>query len=146
MATARITVSLTGHNEAEVTERAAAITTMLSGRDGVTEISTFLVSEPVEPAKIPAMRVTPALTRTAKAILRLRNLDPHLLYGYALHRSANINEGSLYPILHRLVDRGWLEVVERIDQTGLPSRKVYVVTPQGEAPLRALSRGQRPQG
>ena len=54
------------------------------------------------------------------------------LHGYALMKSAGLASGTLYPILKRLTERGWLEKNWDIqpDETG-PPRRLYTLTPLG---------------
>lgn len=45
-----------------------------------------------------------------------------------------VGDGQLYPILHRLEERGWIEA-KWVEQVGRPDRKVYSVTPSGAKEL-----------
>jgi len=53
-------------------------------------------------------------------------------YGYGLMQSTGIKSGTLYPILMRLTDRGFLtsETIEP-ETTGRPPRQNYRLTAQG---------------
>ena len=57
-------------------------------------------------------------------------------HGYDLARSTGVAPGTLYPILVRLADRGWLE--SRWDDApgSGPRRHLYRVTAEGAAALR----------
>src|SRR5271170_6855088 len=64
-------------------------------------------------------------------------------YGYALSRETELMSGTLYPILMRLEDRGWLETQwENLQETpeaqaegrgGRPPRHMYRLTAGGRA-------------
>lgn len=45
-------------------------------------------------------------------------------------------QGSLYPALHRLEDRGWLKAAWRATETGREA-KFYALTPKGRRQLEA---------
>jgi len=60
-------------------------------------------------------------------------------YGFGLMRSTGVKSGSLYPILDRLRQAGWVEVEdEDIDEhaEGRPRRKLYRLTAVGESAAR----------
>lgn len=53
-------------------------------------------------------------------------------YGYDLSRSTGLKSGSLYPILMRLADHGWLEAFwEAPEFPGRPPRHIYRLTAEG---------------
>ena len=53
-------------------------------------------------------------------------------YGYALCQQLDIKAGSMYPILMRLSDRGWLETTWESDAPhGRPPRHLYRLTEEG---------------
>jgi DNA-binding PadR family transcriptional regulator len=55
-------------------------------------------------------------------------------YGYELGQEVGLKSGSLYPILMRLSDRGWLEAEWEDDvPPGRPPRHLYRLTASGEA-------------
>jgi DNA-binding PadR family transcriptional regulator len=69
-------------------------------------------------------------------------------YGYSLSRRTGLRSGTLYPILIRLADGGWLDPrwVEP-ERPGRPPRHLYRLTPDGarEAASRlAKARARRP--
>jgi PadR family transcriptional regulator PadR len=76
--------------------------------------------------------ISPATAKVLAAFLD----DPKAeQYGFGLMRSTSLKSGSLYPILDRLVQRGWLEVYnEDIDEAaeGRRRRRLYRITPRGE--------------
>jgi PadR family transcriptional regulator PadR len=84
------------------------------------------------------MRRTHALIQVALALME----DPtgrH--WGYDLSRRAGVRSGVLYPILHRVLDEGWLEDGWE-DPTQLsgkrPPRRYYELTDEGRIALGAL--------
>jgi PadR family transcriptional regulator PadR len=60
-------------------------------------------------------------------------------YGYALSRETDLQSGTLYPILMRLEERGWLETQWESPQAlaekrgGRPPRHMYRLTAGGHA-------------
>ena len=53
-------------------------------------------------------------------------------YGYDLSRRSGLKSGTLYPILIRLADRGWLETRwADADRPGRPPRHTYRLTGEG---------------
>lgn len=55
-------------------------------------------------------------------------------YGYALMKATGLKSGSLYPILMRLTDRGYLTANWEPSQSpGRPPRQIYKLTPKGHA-------------
>jgi len=93
--------------------------------------------------------------RPSEATLKILNclaISPKGLHGYALMQAASLASGTLYPILKRLADRGWLQ---KNWETGAedagPPRRIYKLTPLGQAelnryenlePLTALSKAE----
>lgn len=76
--------------------------------------------------------------RTSRQTLKLlstltaRPLSWH--YGYALSRETGLLSGTLYPILMRLEERGWLETRwESPPPGGRPPRHMYRLTGDGRA-------------
>jgi PadR family transcriptional regulator, regulatory protein PadR len=83
------------------------------------------------------MRRTHALIQIAMALME----DPtgrH--WGYNLSRRAGVRSGVLYPILHRMLDQGWLE--DGWEDPGQlsgkrPPRRYYELTDEGRIQLGA---------
>jgi PadR family transcriptional regulator PadR len=84
------------------------------------------------------MRTTDALVKVATALMH----NPHTKqWGYSLSRASGVRSGVLYPILARLLDRGWLEdgwedpsaITEK-----RPPRRYYTVTEEGLRELGAV--------
>jgi PadR family transcriptional regulator, regulatory protein PadR len=65
-------------------------------------------------------------------------------HGYDLLRQTGLKSGSLYPILIRLTERGWLEASWESDPPpGRPPRHLYRLTGEGRRARRELR--ERPQ-
>jgi PadR family transcriptional regulator PadR len=79
-------------------------------------------------------------------LLILKTLTWGPAHGYAIARwieqltgeVLKVGEGSLYPALHRLEDRGWVESRWELSETKRRA-KVYRLTPQGRAQVRVES-------
>jgi len=77
-----------------------------------------------------------ALSRTALEVLAAFHqapADPQ--YGLQLMKATGIKAGSLYPILQRFEDDGWIEAEwEDVDpsQQGRPRRRLYKMTGLGQ--------------
>ncbi len=53
-------------------------------------------------------------------------------YGYELMKATGLKSGTLYPILMRLTDRGFLTATwEQSESLGRPPRQIYQLTAQG---------------
>jgi len=78
-------------------------------------------------------------------ILKVVALGP--VHGYAISQRIQqisrdlfqVQQGSLYPALHRLEDRGWLRAEWHQTETGREA-KFYALTPKGRKQLRAEMR------
>ena len=68
-------------------------------------------------------------------------------YGYTVCRSAKMRSGVAYPILHRMLEAGWLsdgwEHPRGYDGTGRPPRRYYEVTELGRKELAAALEGAK---
>ena len=79
-------------------------------------------------------------------LLILKTLTWGPAHGYAIARwieqltgeVLRVGEGSLYPALHRLEERGWVAASWELSDTKRRTR-VYRLTPRGRAQLRAES-------
>ena len=73
-------------------------------------------------------------------ILKVVALGP--IHGYAIAQRIQqisrdffqLQQGSLYPALHRLEDRGWLKAEWKVSETGREA-KFYALTPKGKKQL-----------
>jgi PadR family transcriptional regulator, regulatory protein PadR len=78
-------------------------------------------------------------------ILKIVALGP--IHGYAISQRIRqiskdffqLQQGSLYPALHRLEDRGWLKADWRDTETGREA-KFYALTPKGRKQLETEMR------
>jgi transcriptional regulator len=74
-------------------------------------------------------------------ILQILSLEPAHGYGIALRIEqisksiVQINQGSLYPALHRLEQKGWLKAEWKQSETGREA-KFYSLTRSGQRQLR----------
>lgn len=79
-------------------------------------------------------------------ILQIVSLEP--LHGYAIaqrllqvsHEAVQVNQGSLYPALHRLEQKRWLKSAWRTSETGREA-KYYTITSSGRRRLAAEKAG-----
>jgi transcriptional regulator len=77
-------------------------------------------------------------------VLILKALSWGRMHGYAIGRwirtstdeELQVQEGALYPALHRLQRRGWLDEEWGVSETGREA-KYYSLTPAGRKALRA---------
>lgn len=66
-------------------------------------------------------------------------------YGYDLGRRAGLKSGTLYPILVRLAERGWLETRwTHPERPGRPPRHIYRLTALGAEGAAASLEGLQP--
>jgi transcriptional regulator len=86
----------------------------------------------------------PDLVQGTLDMLVLKVLEGRALHGYAIARriqqSSNdylrVEEGSLYPALHRMERRGWIEAEWGLSETNRKA-KYYRLTPAGRKRLEA---------
>jgi transcriptional regulator len=77
-------------------------------------------------------------------MLILKVVAPGPIHGYAIAQRIQqisreffqLQQGSLYPALHRLEDRGWLQAEWKATDTGRDA-KFYALTPKGRKQLEA---------
>lgn len=81
------------------------------------------------------MSVTVRITPTVAKVLRPFLEEPTTpRYGFDLMEAAGVSSGTLYPILARLEQAGWLKRQSGGIQpaaAGKPPRKFYLITPEG---------------
>jgi PadR family transcriptional regulator PadR len=81
------------------------------------------------------IRISP---QTLEILNLLASTPTDWRYGYDVSRETGLKSGTLYPILMRLADRGWLETRwEQANQTGKP-RHMYRLTAEGQKAARKL--------
>ncbi len=79
-------------------------------------------------------RLTRTTTRTLLAFL---DSPRSWRYGYDLMKAAGLSSGTLYPLLARLTDEGWLESRwEESEFPGKPPRQLYRLTATGRLQAR----------
>jgi DNA-binding PadR family transcriptional regulator len=78
------------------------------------------------------------LTRTtARTLLAFLNAPRSWRYGYDLMKVADLSSGTLYPLLARLTEDGWLESRwEESEFPGKPPRQLYRLTATGRVQAR----------
>ena len=83
-----------------------------------------------------------------RAVLAELTVEPRTWrYGYELCKSTGIKSGTLYPLLIRLHDQGFLESEWRpADSVGRPPRHAYRLTPKGLALAASQRAGAGVQG
>lgn len=70
--------------------------------------------------------------QTTAVLLTLAQAPADWHYGYDLCQQTGLKAGSMYPILMRLADRGWLETTWETEiPAGRPPRHLYRLTEAG---------------
>ena len=84
----------------------------------------------------PPFRVTPATLDVLEALMG----PDDQLYGLRIARNAGRKTGSVYPILARLEEAGWVESFWERDEPSLrgPRRRFYRLNPDGFGAARSL--------
>lgn len=79
------------------------------------------------------MARTPNSSPHTRAVLTaLAATHPRPSYGYDLSKATELKSGTLYPILQRLHEQGYLDAQwEDSPHPGKPPRHIYTLTPQG---------------
>ena len=85
------------------------------------------------------------LKRGTLEMILLSLLSEQTMYGYELISTLErrggqpfqLKEGTLYPVLYRLENAGWIEARWETLERGVP-RKYYQLTPSGAEQLKAL--------
>lgn len=96
------------------------------------------------------MKTRADLLQGSLDLLILKTLDLEPLHGWAVskriqllsHGALEVNQGSLYPALYRLRDRGLIESEWSVSEEGRRV-KVYALTRKGRAALESERRGWR---
>jgi len=82
---------------------------------------------------------TPRLTKPTIAVLEvlLASTDDAPAWGLSICRDADLGSGTVYPILERLRDRGWVTTrTEEEPHPGRPPRTYYSLSSIGRAESR----------
>ena len=87
-------------------------------------------------------RPTPDILQGTLDLLMLRTLQAEPMHGWAISERIQqisqdvlqVNQGSLYPALHRLEHRGWIEAEWGVSELGRRA-KFYRLTPSGRRRL-----------
>jgi DNA-binding PadR family transcriptional regulator len=91
-------------------------------------------------------RRRPPSPQTAAVLLALAESPGEWRYGYDLCQELDLKPGTLYPILIRLAERGWLDTAWQKDAPpGRPPRHMYRLTGPGRkfvAELAAVTRAK----
>jgi transcriptional regulator len=95
-----------------------------------------------------SMTRTPDLLPGALDLLILRTLQKEAQHGWAISERIQqisrdvlqINQGSLYPALHRLEHQGWIEAEWKVSELGRRA-KYYHLTASGRRQLAGEARG-----
>ena len=88
---------------------------------------------------------TPPTAQTRAVLEALLASFDEWHYGYDLSRRTHLSSGTLYPMLMRLAERGWLETrwVEP-ERAGRPPRHMYRLTGEGARHAATLASVERP--
>jgi PadR family transcriptional regulator PadR len=85
------------------------------------------------------------MTLTVQLVLRALLAEPGRVYGFEVIRGTGLASGTIYPILARLEEAGWLEGERETinpQAEGRPPRKYYRLTAEGTSEARkAVARG-----
>jgi PadR family transcriptional regulator PadR len=75
---------------------------------------------------------------TARVLDALIDQPSNWQYGYALMKRSGLASGTLYPLLARILEDGWLETDwEDSAEPGRPRRHLYRLTALGQGEARA---------
>jgi PadR family transcriptional regulator PadR len=85
--------------------------------------------------RLRVMRITDATVDVALALMESPG-GRH--WGYDLTKRSGRRSGVLYPIVHRMLEQGWLEDGWEDQAEGRPPRRYYTVTDVGKLELGAL--------
>lgn len=90
--------------------------------------------------RIAVMMRVPRVSRPLALVLDELLVTPRRRrYGYDLMQATGIPAGTLYPLLVRLSDAGWLDASwETAAEGGRPPRHMYVLTAEGRRGAREL--------
>ncbi|HET9743730.1 MAG TPA: helix-turn-helix transcriptional regulator [Terriglobales bacterium] len=86
------------------------------------------------------IRLSPQTVLLVRALLQAPS---EWRYGYDLSRETDLKSGTLYPILVRLSERGWLETRWEHAQENSKPRHMYRLTADGRAKARATLKSEQ---
>ncbi|MEV0483058.1 helix-turn-helix transcriptional regulator [Streptomyces sp. NPDC050508] len=89
---------------------------------------------------------TPRLTKPTIAVLEvlLAATDDAPAWGLSVCRDADLGSGTVYPILDRLLERGWVTNYDETDpHPGRPARRYYELTGAGRSQAQAALDARR---
>lgn len=91
------------------------------------------------------MARTPNSSPHTRAVLTaLAATHPRPSYGYDLSKATELKSGTLYPILQRLHEQGYLDAQwEDSPHAGKPARHIYTLTPEGLTLAREKVQGTK---
>jgi len=120
---------------------AIAPVSSLAGLVSAADINTLIMSP------VYTMARTPDLLPGTLDLLILRTLQKDALHGWAISERIQqisrdvlqINQGSLYPALHRLEHQGWIEAEWKVSELGRRA-KYYHLTASGRRQLAVEAR------
>lgn len=93
------------------------------------------------------LRNRPPSKQSALLLFALAREPDAWRHGYELSLETGLKAGTLYPLLARLADRGWLEAQwETPLPTGRPPRHLYRLTATGVQETRALAAARKTSG
>jgi PadR family transcriptional regulator PadR len=89
-------------------------------------------------------RNRPPSQQTSTLLIALAREPAAWRHGYELCLATGLKAGTLYPMLVRLADRGWLDAQWETEiPTGRPPRHLYRLTAIGLTQARELAAAQR---
>jgi DNA-binding PadR family transcriptional regulator len=83
---------------------------------------------------------TPRLTKPTIGVLEalLAATDERPAWGLSICTDADLGPGTVYPILDRLIERGWIASRDETEpHPGRPARRYHTLTEQGRAEAQA---------
>ena len=88
----------------------------------------------------------PRLTKPTIAVLEvlLAATDDAPAWGLSICRDADLGSGTVYPILDRLLERGWVTCYDESEaHPGRPARRYYELTGTGRSQAQAALASRR---
>jgi DNA-binding PadR family transcriptional regulator len=80
---------------------------------------------------------------TEAVLTALQDSVPEKAYGWDIMRAAAVGSATIYPILRRIEEAGWVEGAwDDSAALGRPRRRYYRLTPLGEQVIRSRLQGR----